>query len=1120
MSDSITTTTTTTTTPKFFGMADISKRHIETLITKLLSDPKKLVEHHIESYNYFINYELPKIFSSEDVFEAVTKDTIYRYKFDSNCFVSNPVSPEDDGKNEFTPLDAEQRNLSYTSTVYVTIYEEIVEKGNDEVKSNVYQNFPIAQIPTMVHSTKCNLYKKTKKELIAIKECPLNPGGYFVTNGVPRTVIAQERANFNQTYVVYNNSKGKNTFHIEIRSVKDGAIKPQKCVITTNSHTHQDDENMYFTVSFGSTKDVEVGVIFALLECEWDIKEIFDYENKKIKNIMNYLISSVPDSYEDAVHILLKHQTETKYKNTPKEIIDNEFLPHMETIKGKLQFLIGMLRKLIDAVIGKRGEDDRDNFSNKRLDVTGVLLRDLFRLSLKKWIQKHIQMMSKQSNAKTNFERNTFITDTITRCINTGTWGLQKSPHTRTGVCQLMSTGNRSAFISHSKRFTTPIGREGGTLKKIRYLHSGQWGSACPNESPDGPKIGIIKNLAQLAKVTVETSTATVIKTARNILDKLQFKYVDDIDRNINFSNDWCLYINGKLIGMFLDTDNTYQFVHTLKSYRRYGIIFPETSICCDKFDKEIKIFTDSGRFVRPVFVLDDGKLTITPLDIIGKDFHTLVKEGHIQWIDSLESEFSICATTFLEVINNYPKIKYNYVELHPSIILGSIAAMIPFPQFSQSPRNCYASNMIKQSQGAIGFNYMYRFLTTQYSLWYPQKPLVTTQMSRILNFEELPSAISANVAVMCRLFNQEDSLIVKDSFLQRGGAVSVVYCVIDIKEKRKGPQKYETIEIPPVTVMKKNANYNKLDIDGIVCMGVKVTIGDVLVGKTYMNNGVKVDCSYIISSGEEGVVDKVILTTSGGNKLVKIKIRNTRVPICGDKLAAFNGQKATIGQIESEENMPFNYQGITPDIILSPEALPSRMTLNYILEMIIGKALLFEDNDEFKDCTAFNMTDSKKVLEYVGKVLKKNGFKSTGSEPMTCGMTGRQLPAMIFMGPMGYMRLKHMVVDKVHSRGTGKVQVISMQPTSGRSNDGGLRFGEMETANAICYGNSRFLFERLLEVSDQYNCNICTECKMICQKKCDTCEYSKIVSTKVPYVMKLLFQELMSTGIKVSLKV
>lgn len=1027
----------------------INNNDIRYLLQNMYKDPKKLVDHHISSFNHFINYELPKIFVFEDIFESVTKDTTYRYKFGDNCFVSNPVSPEDDGRNVFTPLEAEHRGLTYSGTIYVNIYEEIIEKGG-EVKTNVYKNFPIAHIPIMVHSSKCNLYKKTDKELISLKECTINPGGYFVTNGVPRTIIAQERANFNQTYIVHNNVKGKNIFHAEIRSVRDGAIKPQKLVIITNSHIHQDEEHMKFTVTFGSIKDVNVGIIFGMLMypnySEYKFEDMFNNTiDKRIQNIIKYIKQSVPNTYEKSIEILLKHHIDTKYKNNAKNIINNEFLPHMDTIHGKLQYFIYMLKKLIYAVIEARDVDDRDNFSNKRLDVTGVLLRDLIRLSLKKWIQKHIIAMSKQSNAKTNFERNTFITDTIARCINTGTWGLQKSPHTRTGVCQLMSTGNYLAFISHSKRETTPIGREGGALKKIRGLHPSQWGNTCPNESPDGPKIGIIKNLAGFTRITVESSTATVLKTTKIILKQILFEYLDDIQTPIDFFNDWCLYINGKLIGKFENAENAYQFFHKIKLYRRQLIIFPETSICCDKYDKDIKIFTDSGRFIRPVFVLDNGKLSITSKDIINNTFEDLVKKGFIQWIDPLESEFSICANTYADVINNYQKIKYNYVELHPSIILGVIASMIPFPEFSQSPRNCYASNMLKQSQGAIGFNFAYRFLTTMYSLWYPQKPILTTQTARILHFDKLPSALTANVAVMCYGFNQEDSLIVKKSFLERGGAVSVIYNVIDVKEKRKGTQKYETIEIPPINIMKKNVNYNKLDRDGIVCEGTKICCGDVLVGKTYTLNGEKVDCSYIISNGEEGIVDKVILTTQGGNKLVKIKIRNSRIPICGDKLAAFNGQKATIGLIEAEEDMPFNSDGITPDIILSPEALPSRMTLNYILEMIIGKAQLFETNEELKDCTAFNLTDCENKLKYVGKVLTKNGYKSTGSETLINGKTGEQFKAQIFTGPMGYMRLKHMVEDKVHSRGTGKVQVISMQPTSGRSNDGGLRLNKPE---------------------------------------------------------------------------
>lgn len=1082
-------------------------------------NPRNFALHHLESYNHFINFELSRIFASEPPFKAITKDAEYLYRFDTNCYVSNPRTPEDDC--ELYPLEAEQRNLTYASKIHVNIHVEMKENGCGDTKKYTYQNVCVATIPTMVGSIKCNLYAKTKKELIALNEDPNNMFGYFVTNGTRRTIIGQERANFGQLYVIHENVKGKNSYHAEIRSVKDNAIKPQKLVIKTNFMSDMDTENIFITASFGSIMAVDIAVIFVLLRCEWTFEQMFG--DIFDKNIIKYLEYTKPKNYVSAMDELLKHQTDTKYTIASHDIIDNEFLPHMDTLLGKLQYLILGIKQLILCITGKRYPDDRDSFSNKRLDVSGVLLRDLFRLSLKKWIQKHINLMSKQSNDKCNFERNTFITDSIMKCVNTGVWGVAKSPHARTGVCQPIATANFIAELSHTRRFTTPIGRESGALKKIRYLHPSQWGVCDPVESPDGPKIGIIKNLARLTRVTIETSVATVLKTLRRVLEHYSFFYVDDVSKPINFFESWCIYVNGKLIGMFTNSGDALSVFKELKMYRRHSILHIETSISYDTYDKTIMIFTDSGRCIRPVFVLeDDGKCILTEHDVLTNDFDSLQRKGFIQWIDVREAEFSVTAPRFEDVINNFGKIKYNYVELHPSVILGVVASIIPFTPFSQSPRNCYASNMLKQAQGGLGPNIDHLFLTTMYSLWYPQKPLLTTQMMRSSGIIENPPTIGAVVMVGCYGFNQEDSLVVKKEFLERGGAVSVVYTIIDVKEKRKGGQKFETIEIPPVHVMMKNKNYNKLDRDGIVPTGVRVDVGDVIVGKTVMNGTTKIDCSYSISVGEEGIIDKVLITTSQGNKLIKIRIRQTRVPISGDKLAALNGQKATIGLIESEVNLPFTRDGITPDIILSPEALPSRMTLNYILEMLIGKSQTFDASDELRDCTTFNMLgdSTKSVLEYVEKLLLKSGYMRYGNEPMTCGMTGRPLAAKMFIGPMGYMRLKHMVSDKIHSRASGKVQMLSMQPTSGRSNDGGLRMGEMETANAICYGNSRFLFERLLEVSDKYVCQVCSDCGLLCYKKCDACESSRVDTTTIPYCAKLLFQELMATGIKVSIKV
>jgi DNA-directed RNA polymerase II subunit RPB2 len=434
---------------------------------------------------------------------------------------------------------------------------------------------------------------------------------------------------------------------------------------------------------------------------------------------------------------------------------------------------------------------------------------------------------------------------------------------------------------------------------------------------------------------------------------------------------------------------------------------------------------------------------------------------------------------------------------------------------------------MRKQAIGVFALSHKLRTDTIVHVLDYPQKAIVNTKFSKIMNFDTMPAGINCVVAVACYGgWNQEDSIMLNRSSIDRGLFRSTSYRTISDEERKKGTYSNEIIELPPLHIRKKGLNYNNLDQDGIVEVGVAVVKGDVIIGKCLYKSSKtgeeeKIDCSGYIKSGEEGIVDRVIIsTTPNGYKLVKIVIRNSKIPEIGDKFASRSAQKGTCGMIFNQEDMPFSCSGITPDIIINPHCLPSRMTINQLMETVLGKACVMEGT--FGDSTPFdgNNDDGNLVYSFCDR-LKSVGFEQHGWEELYNGMSGEPLKAKIFMGPTYYQRLKHMVSEKQHSRSSGSVTILTRQPLEGRSREGGLRFGEMERDCMIAHGTSAFLKERLFEMSDPYQVIVCNKCGIIVPSSsyCKGCDEDNVSKVNLPYASKLLIQELQSMSIKIAIK-
>ena len=802
--------------------------------------------------------------------------------------------------------------------------------------------------------------------------------------------------------------------------------------------------------------------------------------------------------------------------------------------------------KLLMCKLGRADQDDRDHFGKKRLDLAGPLLGSLFRVLFNK-VQKDVKAIMQRCvdegapfNVPKNIHSRT-ISEGLKYSLATGNWGDKKSGlggQTKAGVSQVLQRLTYASTLSHLRRCNTPLARTGKQAKP-RQLHNTHWGMVCPAETPEGQAVGLVKNLALMAYI----STGTPISPIIEFLEEWSTETFEEIVV-ADIADKTKVFVNGNWVGVHPDPA---RLVSLLRDLRRCCDIDAEVSVVRDIGEGELRIYTDSGRICRPLFIVEtlEDELGNTrqslkikkkhiaalqrPKDDPGKiTFSDLLSHGHVELIDTEEEETIMVAMepNDLAPEEDYCN-TYTHCEIHPSMILGVCASIIPFPDHNQSPRNTYQSAMGKQAMGIYASNYQVRMDTMAHVLHYPQKPLVTTRAMEFLRFRELPSGTNAIVAIMIYTgYNQEDSLILNQSAIDRGFFRSSYFRCYNSQEEKTsvstfGGQQEEKFEVPNpehTKLMKKD--YSKMDDDGLVAPGTRVSGNDILIGKTAPieagpnNKFTRRDESTSMKANENGIVDNVLVTqTKEGFRFTKVRIRNPRIPQIGDKFASRHGQKGTVGMTYRQEDMPFTAEGIVPDIIVNPHAIPSRMTIAQLVECLMGKVCVFQGVEG--DATPFN----KEVrVDEIGKNLHAMGYQKHGNEALYQGHTGRPLNARIFIGPTFYQRLKHLVDDKVHARARGPLSNLTRQPMEGRAKDGGLRMGEMERDCLITHGCANFIRDRFFVNSDRYRIQICEKCGMTAhcdmsgQVKClnKSCKKPhQICSIDIPYACKLLFQEL-----------
>jgi DNA-directed RNA polymerase beta subunit len=662
----------------------------------------------------------------------------------------------------------------------------------------------------------------------------------------------------------------------------------------------------------------------------------------------------------------------------------------------------------------------------------------------------------------------------------------------------------------------------------------------CPAETPESEGVGLVKNMALMEGLSLPTPPEPIM---RILIDEGMLT-IADLGNNLNMFTDeyFRVFINGTWVGIH----NNPTLTDFLRKNRRKGAIADTVSIYFNINRAELHISCDAGRLYRPLIVVENNKLMITEQDIKDIMGHNsqnideirwddIVSRGLVEYIDCTESEACLIATfpSDLDNPNNYNQ--FSHCEMHPSMILGVAASLIPFSERNQSPRNAYQSSMCKQAIGMYTSKFNQRFDTLGYVMSYPQVPLVMTRQAKYLNYNNLPTGENIILAYMSHTgYNQEDSVIVNESAVQRNFFECYIYRTQIDEERRKSnymkeekfcnPKKYFD-EVKAINGDKvrctglKSGNYDKLNDHGFVNNETFVEGDDVIIGKRTpiivhrkKDDVVYKDSSRAMKPNESGIVeDTYTQLNSDGYTMCKTKIRYKCIPTVGDKFSSRHGQKGTIGLMRKQEDMPMTESGLVPSIIINPHGIPSRMTIGQLLESLLGICTV--ESGEFTDATTFN---DLKVEDFT-KLMHNYGFNSVGNQTMLNGETGEEIPCKVFIAPTFYQRLRHMVKDKMHARSAGPVQSLTRQPVEGRARDGGLRVGEMERDVLLAHGASSFINERLFVCSDKYKTSLCDVCKQFAivnegqgLYKCMSCteNYSKFTGNNMPYASKLLFQE------------
>ncbi len=1194
-------------------------------LDSFFSQNKILTQHQLESYNDLVDYVIPQIIERNNPVIIATdyddniKDFKKKYIIEFlQTYLSKPLIQENnDVIKPLLPNEARLRGLTYAAPMFVDVRHTLILKDDngkekklpgDAPMSAIESKIPFFKLPVMLHSKYCHLSDRRETSLAEMGECPFDQGGYFIVNGGEKVIISQERVAENHVFVwsPSKTSTSKYSHEAEIKTSIDQRfypVKTNKVKLTKEPSSKAIKDSLAKGGVIGRTfrvqmpylkEDIPLFIMFKALGVTTE-KEIYEMILSNVdsvgSNYVNLLLPSAEEArikgvttQDSALHYISKQlnltftqdfqsqNKDVKLKYV-RDILNRELFPHIGQNSRKKSFFLGyMTRKLMDCYFGIRPYDDRDHYGNKRVDLPGPLLTQLFRANFIKLVKDlKQQILPKLTAGPTGLYpslrkiiQSCNIESKIKFGLSTGNWSTQKTAisSSKKGIAQVLVRLSPVTPLSHTRRVQSPLERSGSKIVAPRRLHGTHYGMCCPNETPEGGQIGIVKNFSMQTHITIQTSDYPI----RMALTELGVKdLTETLPSEINMS---CkVFVNGDWFGLISDK-LTKKLYDQLKMLKRHGIIVPYISIAWMIDWKEIHIQTDGGRYSRPLYIVENNKLLLKQMFDTDSDFRQKFKTNGIKWmeflsglnstidfsqtpigvdngalieyLDTNELENAMVAMTMADLNANSEKnayyMYYSHCEIHPTMMMGVTSIMIPFSDRSQSPRNCYQSSMGKQAIGYYVTNYNSRMDTMAHVLVYGHRPVVQTRPTKYTLMDNLPYGTQSMLLYACFTgYNQEDSVIINGDAVERGFFNTIFYRTYKDKEQKHKsattaserftrPDRTKTREI-------KHGSDHAIDDYGVPILGSVVEGGDIIIGKVVESkepdqSGLMYkDVSTIVRPSEHGTIDMVIPDATRnitnynaeGNRFIAARVSILRKPEIGDKFASRFAQKGTGGMFYKMEDLPVTSYGIVPDIIMNPHGIPSRMTASKLIESLLGRVAI--NSGRFQDATPFTPFN----LDDFRQLMKDYGCNELGNEVMYHGQTGQMFDVLFFLGSNYYQRLKHMTIDKIHSREGGPVQLLTRQPSEGRARDGGLRLGEMERDCLIGHGVTKLLKQRMMDSSDLFRAYVSKKEetfivgnpeKQIFKYNGQNLKDDEFAEIQLPYAMKLLMYETESMGI------
>jgi DNA-directed RNA polymerase II subunit RPB2 len=1074
------------------------------------------------------------------------------------------TSPTDEIGNAVLPHACRLDDQTYSVSLTADLEIEYVMPGHPNVVRE-FKDILIGKIPLMLRSRLCYL---TGMDGYEVGECKFELGGYFIIDGAEKVLLTQEKLGNNMMYsgkrkqppssdqVAGAREKAaeldfKGAAHFEtpsefytgIRSVSEDASRGPYSHFLVIPDRNQYDENPKSggPPTFGQhnrvpsitlpgfAQPVPLISVFRALGCASD-KDIYELVLYDVvapqRTVYDDLLTTLILSHEaflkrseETDMDMLKKQTHTRSRAEVVRILHEMMFPHVEgsedvggLFRRKVYHLGMMLRNTMDIILERKPPSDRDHFQYKRLETSGDLCFGEFRRIFRDLSKTMLLELDKKVN---QFERASYAGSNLVNVFQPETLGFFWKPYRmlneflksfkgawggRDGIAQELSRVSYVGVISHLRRTNLAMDRTSNKPEPRRY-HGSQFGIMCPVDSPDGRNIGYIKSLAVLAQISTAFPSAAIRQL---LMESKMIRPLEDIHPS-TWDPKWTpVFLNSDLVGACIG--DTRALVAMLVTARRNGTISRSVSLGWSPVNNLLRITCDSGRPVRPVY--REG----TTVDVMRttKSWNDIL--NHLDYVDALESD-----CTRLSWNPFHPNLRS---EIHMSFNLSALTNLTPFSDHNPGTRNAFAIAQTKQTVSWFHTNYTKRFDTIALMSVLPQKPLTQTWMYREMMGPGGCMAYGENAMVAITTYggyNQEDSVMINGSSMKRGMFQTVYFHSYKITEDMIDPATQLHTEIVNVlrreTVKRKeDMDYEQLDADGLVKVGTEVTGKTVLVGMVAPVVDVSGhvtgyrDVSMSPKRDQRGRVDAVYrFSTQDGLRGIKIRIVEERYPVLGDKMGSRHSQKGTVGMILPEEDMPFTSRGLRPDIIFNPHAMPTRMTIGQWMESSYSRLALKQG--AFIDATPCTTTERVNTLR---TILTSQGFEPFGTEVLYNGMTGEQMEVDVFMGPTYYQRMKHMVEDKINYRATGPRKALTHQPLEGRSDEGGMRVGEMERDALVSHGMSKFLTESFMERSDKTEVLYNRESQML-----DTSRDH----LEMPYAMFLYARELESMHLTVQLK-